>query len=160
MKLKDVVNYYIGQKFRCKSGERIQWSAWMKLVYGALAELERDCPDMQLLLRRLEDMTEDEATKILRLTIPSVTYGSKDEQGIYYSGPGISSAHLSFTFGNPLSFHYLLSSGFDLFGLIASGQAVDVRSINDPATDQEDEKIEAVMGRREDDKINKSRDYA
>lgn len=99
------------------------------------------------ILRRLSDMTEQEMKALYRTRtlwayiqeshIKKIQFseGNQNCITIGYEGPSGSSGY---TCGNelmylnqlmPTQFHYLLKQGFDLFGLIDEGAAIDAKTI-------------------------------
>lgn len=144
MQLKDVIQYYSGQKWRYKDFAD-EWTAWHEFK---LSYIERDVKSPQLALRRLSDMEEEECiyvTGVEKYPDLVVQRFQKSERGIRvdfkFKNPNSERnnpdgwSYLATGFGFEISeykphiFHYLLQRGFDLFGLIDSGQAVDVKTI-------------------------------
>lgn len=87
-----------------------------------------DRADIKLVLRRLEDMKENEAIEFLKHAIPGAEYITHNEHAVIWQSQG-SRSEIFYLFGSPGGFHYLLSKGFDLFGLIDAGLAVDVKTV-------------------------------
>lgn len=131
MNIKDYLKYYYGGpalEAVIVPGQELSFSD-CTINSRTLFNIDKGLFIVKPILRRLEDMTEDEAIELLGITVPYATYHSKDHSGLYWSGAGVSSAHLSFSYGDPRSFHYLLSRGFDLFGLINAGLAIDSKTV-------------------------------
>lgn len=109
-------------------------------------DMSEDCR-IKPILRRLEDMTEDEAINLVSFPVgyeilkvfkepQGITFDYKwrdsnpklnNDDGYSYSGTGVSFRSKHWT---PIQFHYLLSRGFDLFGLINAGLAIDSKTVN------------------------------
>ena len=73
------------------------------------------------ILRALEDMTEDEAMELWNSVLGRVAF---DESLYSPYGTPLRMYLTKADFWLPNEFHWLISKGFDVFGLIASGQAV------------------------------------
>lgn len=88
-----------------------------------------DDEEVELILRPLSDMTKEEAKEIAAVytgyTINWVHI--KDGQIIfnYYEGDEVQENVFDIGYSNPEGFLYMLSRGFDLFGLIDAGLAID-----------------------------------
>lgn len=127
---------------------------------------ENDCEWVKPILRRLSDMTEQEALHIGKLAFfdsdmkyPDSDYTVK-KTGITIELPSAYAVSINndwyereirigFNTGNiwnrpdqhiyeriynqPQIFHYLLKQGFDLFGLIDAGLAIDAKTIQTPS---------------------------
>jgi hypothetical protein len=118
--LKDVIHFYLGCRVvhPALKNNRVLTAVWMQSL------LDKGI-DVKLILRRLSDMTEEECEE----------YGMMYEQGKY------DSQSLEFDCKIGLSAYYigtknaaeriraLLKAGFDLFGLIESGQAIDAKTL-------------------------------
>lgn len=151
IQLKEVIHYYIGQRFLYSSHHEPQNESYV-LRASMLSETVSfgDRP----ILRRLEDMGEDEMRLLYRARtwwayiqdshIKKIGFDKDNLNAINidYEGPSGSSGY---TVGHeimymnalmPNQFHYLLKQGFDLFGLIQSGQAIDAKTIQPPQTQQ------------------------
>jgi hypothetical protein len=105
--LKDYLHLYLGCQIRFHSNLTGTWGIWNKMTYSdielAVAHIGfgEKC---QIQLRPLSDMTEEEMLEV-DIDIPN-----------------ISSEYEKLT---PKAFTQLLQWGFDLFGLIESGLAID-----------------------------------
>ena len=150
--LKDVIHFYLGQDLRIYDKATEKWSGWKKLtpkvldyvlqseISGYLVNFE-----MQLSLRRLDSMTEEEAIEV---TKPVVVYGDLPNVRKYETwknpfgkivvswGNGLREKYVpqdetSFTVGQ---FTYLLSRGFWLFGdeAFEQGLIIDKNKITTP----------------------------
>jgi hypothetical protein len=124
--LKDFIHYYIG--CRCI----IKWESPNGTIYdreGVFLAIDiRDklpyylksedaaiwTDNIKPILRRLEDMTEEEICEYGKLV------GLRTD--------GVHSVYINYD--TPESFHYLLTRHFDLFDLIAAGLAVDAKTLN------------------------------
>lgn len=119
MNIKDYLPYYIGQKYRYYYAG--VWTDWHKFAPYRYSQLfDDDIDQIQLALRRLEDLTEAEMNEC----------GNLDYD---FSGdPWLN--EWDYTNFNcmltPNQFHWLLQHGFDLFDLIPAGLAVDVKTIS------------------------------
>lgn len=119
MNIKDYIHYYIGHPCQTDQGTGIiegvsdtdscggTWAARIGEDQDLYAET--DCEWIKPILRRLEDMTEQEKQQ------SAIHRGDGD--GLNSSLP---EAH---------EFHYLLKQGFDLFGLIDAGVALDAKTV-------------------------------
>lgn len=124
-KLSDYIHYYIG--CRCLNTwfaieHKLCDSDWRLRAYDSAAVkpymLENNhnvtwTDSIKPILRRLEDMTEE-------------------EDKIYHSLCGIANFNadsVNITHDTPESFHYLLKQGFDLFSLIQNNLAVDGKEL-------------------------------
>ena len=138
MKIADYLKYYIGAP--CSFGSEANgWIAVLDDVGGCSVKLNGvpkleyvSQDDVRPILRKLKDMTEEDAKGLLSLINPSAIYNSHNELAVYYSAPGVSSGYYPFDYGYPKQFHYLLSRGYDIFGLIPAGIAIDAKTLNTP----------------------------
>ena len=111
MKAKEVLHYYIGQTvLRYIPGDKIQVKRGT-LTPNALRDILTNDLRFTLELRPLPDMTEEELREIEIITERKY-WGIEDYVELH-------AWKLT-----PAEFHYLLSHGFDLFGLIESGEAI------------------------------------
>jgi hypothetical protein len=173
IQLKDIIQYYIGQKcFNTwfPEGHEQYDNGWV--LTGVVAsypkpfalENEEDCTwtdSIKLILRRLEDMTEEEAMELAKIysgadkikrttgTVNNFFYFFCD----FRSGDKGTSEILIMHNGEAWyqhyfedwprrrtgrrnivrqfdATHYLLKQGFDLWGLIERGEAVDQKTLN------------------------------
>ena len=113
MQLSEVIHYYIGQKFSYANMNYSEplWSPWDILTVGELKNIQDFATEnisFRLALRPLESMTEEE----------------RISGNVWSCNPFKYPSHPT-GFYSPMEFIYLLSKGFDLFGLIESGQAID-----------------------------------
>jgi len=150
MNIKDYIHYYIGCPFIYNGGPKV-WDGWEGFKKGGAWYYKDDnfikmgghdfmLSKIQLVLRRLSDMTEEEAVKLIHLRSDALI----DIQDVELSegGTGINYTHRyriasrrfkKFCYLRDLNssqFHYLLKQGFDLFGLIDAGLAVDAKTLN------------------------------
>lgn len=100
--------------------------------------------EFKLLLRPLSSVTEEEAIELIgiqlenypnKLDIKMKSFGRRSNSdswqfSAYEGEKHIISGSLSFYRHEPKKFMYLLSKGFDLFGLIESNQAIDSSTLN------------------------------
>lgn len=140
MQLSEVIHYYIGQKMLYSSHHEPQNEPYIL----SLSNIEEAIKfGDRIILRRLESMTEKEMRELYRVKglwafipdshIKRIYFKEDNKNCIQYEfdGPGGGSGWRTGTeymYLNqlwPTQFHYLLSEGFDLFGLIPSGQAID-----------------------------------
>lgn len=114
-KIEDCLHYYLGQKVLINNRK-------LENVIDTLTYINHlgDCggneyewlaKDCQLILRKLEDMTEEEEEEYTK-TVDEWNFGFKRNM-----------------LGAATSTHFLLSRGFDLFKLIESGLSIDSNSL-------------------------------
>jgi hypothetical protein len=118
--IKDYIHLYINSeaKYRVRyvDSEDGKWSVWLKLTPKRLDQLEdASIEKVEYAIRRLEDITEEEKKQCELL---NVCEKIGDEHATY-----------QITWETPNTFHYLLKQGFDLFGLVDAGLAVDAKTI-------------------------------
>lgn len=140
MKLQDYAPYYIGSP--CLNtwfpADHDCYNAGWKLIgiettsfkpYILESDTESTRADLiKLVLRSLEDMTKGEAIDFMTSVKPGAQYIDHNKYAVLFKSQG-SMGDISFTHGPPAGFHYLLQQGFDLFGLIPAGLAVDAKTI-------------------------------
>lgn len=116
-KIEDYIHYYPGRKllviksrYPYKKGDIISFS---QLPPASLLDF------IKLILRPLASMTEEEMKECGNMIYD------------FSNDPGLNKWHWKdFEIGlSPEQFHYLLSKGFDIFGLIESGLAIDSTSL-------------------------------
>jgi hypothetical protein len=165
MKLQDYIKYYIGcNVITTDDNERAELVGVSDdnahLVHEGTGNYGTcDVTGVKLVLRRLEDMTEEEAITIATMAMfdKPAGYPIKDYTvrrlplGNYPPSAcqvainndwyemeiaiGFNTGNIWFTkfeqrvFNQPAIFHYLLTQHFDLFGLIDAGLAVDQKTI-------------------------------
>lgn len=115
--IKEYLKYYIGQKHRFRYIDWTEgyWSRWFSLTPWALSQLEDPGIErIELALRRLEDITEDEILAGGWSRRSAFEYYLQANNGAFHPG----------------DFHYLLSKGFDLFNMIDQGAALELKKIN------------------------------
>jgi hypothetical protein len=141
MNLQDYAQYYIGA--RClntwfPAGHGLHNAEWILQGFHATSvkpyKLENKVDmvftdSIKLVLRRLEDMTEGEAIDFLKHAITGGEYIAHNEYAVIWQSNG-SRSDIYYLFCPPSGFHYLLQQGFDLFGLIEAGLAVDAKTLN------------------------------
>lgn len=147
----EFLHYYIGQK--CLINNEVLENKIDTITHinsnGDIAgnEYEWLAKDGQPILRKLEDMTEEEMRGLYRVKgiwayipeahIKTIGFDKSNKNCITYSydGPeggtgwrcGSESMYLNQLW--PIQFHYLISKGFDLFNLIDAGLAIDAKTI-------------------------------
>jgi len=120
--------YLNGNVILNKYHRRFSMNGWLTgkvYQFGAckLFEFEEEgYTDFSLVLRRLEDMTEEEAKYIVDNTLLKQTTMGKTEKDFAI-------ALAERWVANSSIFVYLLSRSFDLFGLIDAGLAIDAKTI-------------------------------
>lgn len=109
-KIEDYLHLYIGADVSNNSGDNIKMEPHL-LLYGNIEKFKSG--QLKLILRPLSDMTEEEDSE--------VAYMLRDGKSItkFYSVFG------EYEFVNGPLVAYLLKQGFDLFGLINSGLALE-----------------------------------
>lgn len=140
MEIKDVIHFYIGQDlFYTIEGHepnRMKLTGDQLACFYTLA----DDPEVnyKLILRKLSDMTEDEMKEFKKL-IPHIDFVrfERGDKWVYIehemddkhtTRPVCTTTAL--IGGMPMSvMPYLLKQGFDLFGLIDAGLAIDSKSL-------------------------------
>lgn len=169
MKLQDYIKYYIGcrveaypygwQQKRTECGKlvgigihdivNIKFDTWQ-----SVADVSISC--VKIILRRLEDMTEEEAEQLAMIYSGAKSvertkgvannwhyyfcYFGENEEGelLIIAADGCAWYAHYFDEDQPghrnivdehKAFHYLLRQGFDLFGLITAGLAIDIKTI-------------------------------
>lgn len=118
IQLKEVIHYYIGQRFLFDNQEwkivainRKTVKGWRYSATGGDRYQEIWHHECKPILRRLEDMTEEEKQESQKYNVVETINDVKVE------------------WDTPLTFHYLLQQGFDLFGLIDSNQAIGSKTL-------------------------------
>lgn len=152
--LKDYLHYYLGCQMYAYTLESVtngwlekQMSKNPQMGYSyelTAGNLKKTLEDGYLpILRKLESMTEEEAEDLARLVTPKFRWEDirilevKPTEihfmdGSKWYGDGVeefNDCYISLIEFAPACFHYLLSRGFDLFGLINAGLAVDKATI-------------------------------
>lgn len=129
MELKEVLHYYVGQQVRITTN--IEGNPVIEtLTHKILLELDEDdfsdiAPDekrLKPILRKLEDISDEEMIKWYELNyemqdIPPVHNDTKVKNVRLWLKSDTQ-------YFNASTIHYLLSRGFDLFNLIATGAAL------------------------------------
>lgn len=153
IQIKDVLHYYIGQNCHIVyhdglEGENVITYALLG-QFALTGKFSYHPKTVKPLLRRLSDMTEDEMICLYDCEYLYGNHATKSEVykagfkpgngniiEIHYRGPEGGTGYRSgcqYVQLNRLSerqFHYLLKQGFDLWGLIESGQAIDQKTLN------------------------------
>lgn len=137
MNIKDYLKYYLGQQYRHKSVEWLDWSGWFTLKgadIDAIMHPHMQGTFLQLALRKLEDMTEEE---VFGMAVAGGLIGTPTRANIegnfiqmeYVKDGEILVEHWHPNELNAHHFHFLLSCGFDLFGLIDAGLGIDSKTV-------------------------------
>lgn len=124
---------YLGQKCEPTGKDSIFLAAYygdgslVPIIPNFVQEIANDRCEVILHLRRLESITEEEARELYHVS-EGVEWGLDssclinywlDYEEDYYQGSDRN-------IGNPAAWIYLLSKGFDLFGLIDAGLAKEI----------------------------------
>ena len=137
MNVLDYAHYYINgvTKYRVRYVEYQpgEWTAPVLLTANRLSQLEdHSIEKIELVLRRLEDMTEEEFVEAVRLINQEEPIEEIKKHYPEFIKHGMS--QMSVEIGQfpivPHLIHLLLTKGFDLFGLIDAGLAIDAKTIN------------------------------
>jgi hypothetical protein len=150
MKLQAVLHFYLGCEFalipKYNEGTRIDRMTSAcpehKTVYGSNGE-NYDYDAIKPILRPLSSMTEEEAVEVCKFATEAKRHKSIDilsidvkrgyihyMDGSMWSGDGVqeyNDLEVHFNRICPEQFHYLLSRGFDLFGLIPADLAINAK---------------------------------
>lgn len=119
-KIGDYLHLYLGQQYRASYIETPNsFTVWAMLTPGRLDRLsDLSIYKVELSLRRLSDMTEEEYEHIA-IAADEYHFSNKEEE--IHVGKQYVKAGRYF----PDQFQWFLSRGFDLFNLIDSGLAID-----------------------------------
>lgn len=127
--LKDYLHYYIGHvDYRVKYIDGSSWTVWSKLTPGRYARAVEDhsVEKIEIVVRKLESMTEDEWQEIrfhlsadIVAAVPIIKWQDRPRWVVVLENR-IQTNTLKFLDGIEL-----IKRGFDLFGLIDAGLAVD-----------------------------------
>jgi hypothetical protein len=111
----DYLKYYLGTEVQCEVGnpDAVIVSAEMAWLHQGRHKY------IKPILRSLDDMTEEEARECGNLI-----YDFSNEPELVSKNGSAFEYHLM-----PEEFHWLLSRGFDLFGLIDTGLAIEHPSL-------------------------------
>lgn len=165
MELKDFLHYYMGATYWTNNSQGEINPETIMFIYPMIEKGN----GVQLHLRRLDDMTEEEMVGLLQSMVPSDMEDKPTDEDydleMFYNDDGLMvdgdiAVGANFTCGcfdgqiavkkcgsiilfdedkdvtrdmlinAPLAFHYLLRQGFDLFGLIPAGLAIDAKTVN------------------------------
>lgn len=151
IELKDVIHYYIGSYLINASGNVCKFWGFAgdrcEIVYEPLTLWDTEYyKEVKIILKRLEDMTDDDIKgfigwdKLNELYVDISFERCVNGIVVYYgidTGPdngGVFAQTHKITFHvfSPKEWKYLISKGFDLFGLIDTDQAIDAKTINAP----------------------------
>lgn len=138
--IKDYLHLYLGQRVEVMPAQSKSYSGQLQQIdingYCILADesITRHAyfQYCKLILRPLNSMTEEEAKDLahiytgLKITYVRITDGQVIFN--YLEGDQVHENVLDVEIVNPDSFRYLLSKGFDLFGLIDAGLAIEISS--------------------------------
>lgn len=104
-KIDQYLPLYLGQKVRLKERNESDYGPWQTLTVDLLCRLDYACYDIQLQLRSLSSMTEEDRKEWNKLK----RYNPVNNEVVMYQ------EH------NEEQFLWLLSKGFDIFGLKEKG---------------------------------------
>jgi len=139
-KLKDYIGYYIG--CRCLNtwfpeGHEEYDKQWILTGYNRSSvkcfHLDNEeeftrTDSIKLILRLLGGISESECWELHKIDpifVPGTSSEYIKDRLYLYREKCITFRHIS-----PLLFHFLIQKGFDLFGLIESGLAIDTSTLN------------------------------
>jgi hypothetical protein len=142
MKLKDYLHYYMGCIFWTNNSQGELNATTIKYII----EMINNSKGVQLHLRRLEDMTEEEAIELVKQVVHENEYTNVSTYRHNYTNdlmvqwgyltPIERVNNVQYFFNatgertwSAAQFNYLLTKHFDLFGLIDAGLAVDAKTI-------------------------------
>lgn len=115
--IKDFLHYYLGQQVLINNGiyeNKVDFLTHINDVGDCAGkEYEWLAKDCQLILRKIEEMTEEEMKEYNKLISTLYSFAKGVDQIRQESA----------------TTHYLLKCGFDLFGLIDSGAALDAKTL-------------------------------
>lgn len=131
MELKSVIHYYIGQQ--CKvisvSGNISAFLAKPEEIVGisyvTLACVYDSVMVVKPILRKIDSLTDEELAKSFDLVFPDDYHVSIYAKAQHFKHR-ITGNMRQF---EPITFHYLLSIGIDLFGLIDNNHAIDKETL-------------------------------
>lgn len=141
MYIKDYLCYYIGQPCIIShyNGDTFKTEPLTATNYASYIDshtkFSYNIASIKPILRRLEDMTEEE---ICKMALAGGLIGTPTRANIegnfiqmeYVKDGEILVEHWHPNELNAQHFHFLLSRGFDLFGLIDAGLGIDAKTIN------------------------------
>lgn len=141
--IREYIHYYIGQKFRYNYVDSKAFCVWMDITPYRLSKLDDASIDtIQIALKRLKDLTEEEAEQLLRLQWPGYKDGeiknievTSDHgvRGLWWSNVYQDWHKLITLFSNINSaqFHFLLSRGYWLWDESAfdKGLIIDAKTL-------------------------------
>lgn len=145
MELKSVLHLYIGCKIQShphfipNKREKTEVPGVCILTPDLLADLLNEIFPGSIgytwkpIIRKLESITEEEIYDFVKLIEPIVCdayLSCCDILFSYYRGGERHDSCFNLLWCDPSQFAFLLSKGFDLFGLIDSGQAIDEAALN------------------------------
>lgn len=115
---------------------------WRKLTASWLGALLKNnaCKNIKPILRRVSDMTKDEAMDLIRLNVDKseiINIETQNETLIIFSRKHPKMRHtvlscIKLNECSPAEFLWLLSKHFDIFRLIDAGIAIDKNAITEP----------------------------
>ncbi len=129
------LHLYLGCQIRLHSNITNTFGTWRKMTFRDIELVVVHGEKCQIELRKIENMTEDEALDIYKLydtdwesylrrhneQCPGETFSALD----YIKGGRYVNSIYSISSQPSQAFAYLLSKHFDLFGLIDAGLAID-----------------------------------
>lgn len=138
MKFKEVAKHYIGcEVFDSYNGSNYPLSGVVNnkphIQLHEKVHSEREWGEIKPILRKLEDMTEEDMKELVKIERPlkkrpdkvRLELGSiewRDNKDDYEVTLWLDEL-------SPLQFHYLASKGYDLFNLIEGNQAIDAKTV-------------------------------
>jgi hypothetical protein len=111
IQLKDVIHLYLGQPVSIWNDVTEVWIGYRKMTASDLRWILTSRVNYKILLRPLESMTDVESKEVLEIA--------------QQSGGSVLTLGSFMVKTRWDEVDYLLAKGFDLFGLIESGQAID-----------------------------------
>jgi len=145
-KIENYIHHYLGCGVTVLNPITKEWSKVRRLCFTDCNLIVNYSRDAKLILRPLSDMTENEAIEYFNLHETTIIikkeilkkgvgfqYKWKSERGNLEDGFSYSGVGIAFSDKNKYNsteFVYLLSKGFDLFGLIEAGFAIDRSKLN------------------------------
>ena len=129
-KIEDYLPYYIGQDIQIPPKEEGAKFDVMQLTYE---KFKYDLSNVKLYLRPLSSMAEEEAKEVIKRQFRSWVKPIYEGHSslcidVKFQSEGFNKftyTQIDYDRISPDSVHYLLKQGFDLFGLIEAGMAVD-----------------------------------
>ncbi len=123
---KEVAHLYLGAEIRMFNAVTEKWSSYRTMSCGDLSLILNHDAKVEVTLKDLTEITEQEAYELAKIFDPLVTDKHFEEIGAieYLKGGRYINSIWSISTAPSSAFAYLLSKRFDLFGLLESGEAV------------------------------------